>query len=137
MILIIFLVIFLVFVAAIISAYNSNPVSEERKEFFNSTDEKLMEEYRRNLVVSEQEYFEYSLLVEPYVADKDAYDRNIRILISELYNADRYRNVQRVNSLAKYLVKYYASPILKFGTKTHKKMLKNMIFLLKSNGLIE
>ena len=64
------------------------------------------------------------------------YKENIRKIANHLYDSDRFGDKKTVGLLAKFIVKYYTEPIISFGNKGEKKMLRNMVMLVVANGFI-
>lgn len=111
-------------------------IEKSREIIYNDND--LVNYYSKRVKISESDM--YSWQFSSYtkkITDARQYKENIRKIISDLYDSDRSGDRNTVNLLAKFLVKYYAEPIVKYGNNNEKKMLRNMAMLLNANGFID
>lgn len=107
-----------------------------RKIIYNDND--LVNYYSKHVKVSEDElnFWEFSSYTKK-ITDEHQYKESIRKITNDLYDSDRSGDKYTVNLLAKFLVKYYAEPIVRYGNNNEKKMLRNMAMLLNANGFID
>ena len=120
----------------IMGAALSSQIEKSREIIYN--DNRLVNYYSKRVKISEDD--RHSWQFQSYdirVNDVREYKENIRKIINDLYDSDRMGDKRTVNLIAKFLVKYYTEPIIKYGNGSEKKMLRNMVMLLNANGFID
>lgn len=134
---IILIIVFLPLILKMIAgAALGSQIEKSREMIYNDND--LVNYYSKRVKISEDDM--YSWQFSSYtkkITDEHQYKENIRKIASDLYDSDRLGDKNTVNLLAKFLVKYYAEPIVQYGNNNEKKMLRNMAMLLNTNGFID
>lgn len=134
---IILIIIFLPLILKMIAgAALGSQIEKSREMIYNDND--LVNYYSKRVKMSEDDM--YSWQFSSYtkkITDERQYKECIRKITNDLYDSDRLGDKNTVNLLAKFLVKYYAEPIVKYGNNNEKKMLRNMAMLLNTNGFID
>lgn len=134
---IILIIVFLPLILRLImGATLGGQIEKSRKIIYNDND--LVNYYSKRVKVSEDEL--YSWQFSSYtkkITDERQYKECIRKITNDLYESDRLGDKYTVNLLAKFIVKYYAEPIVRYGNNIEKKMLRNMAMLLNANGFID
>ena len=133
---IILLVVFLLLVLRlIISAVLSRRIEKSREIIYN--DNILINYYCKQVIVSDEDVKSLRFnLYDKNIKDEKRYKENIIEIANDIYNCDKIGDKYAIILLAKFLVKYYTEPIISFGNKREKKMLRNMVMLLVANGFI-
>ena len=69
------------------------------------------------------------------VVNKNQFNENWKYITDKIFYFDRLRDVTLVNIWSYYAVKYYSQYVLKYGSSSQKRILKNFIRLLEINHL--
>lgn len=70
------------------------------------------------------------------VRNKEEFNNVWEVIVNEIYEHDRNRNIYEVNQWSYYTVKYYTEAVLKYGNAIQKRALRNFVKLIELNRLI-